>query len=46
MIDSGPGKTRKNTFPYEVAIPSYKRHEAINEKTLSTLNDMESLQQK
>lgn len=38
MIGSGQGKaTRKNTFPYEVAIPSYKRHVAINEKTLATL---------
>lgn len=38
MIGSGLGKvTRKNTFPYEVAIPSYKRHVAINEKTLATL---------
>ena len=36
MFGSGH-KTRKNTFPYEVAIPSYKRHEAINEKTLATL---------
>jgi cellulose synthase/poly-beta-1,6-N-acetylglucosamine synthase-like glycosyltransferase len=32
------GKTRKkSSFPYEVAIPSYKRHEAIKEKTLATL---------
>jgi hypothetical protein len=32
------GKTRKkSSFPYELAIPSYKRHEAIKEKTLATL---------
>jgi cellulose synthase/poly-beta-1,6-N-acetylglucosamine synthase-like glycosyltransferase len=32
------GKTRKkSSFPYEIAIPSYKRHETINEKTLATL---------
>jgi len=32
------GKTRKkSSFPYEIAIPSYKRHEAIKEKTLATL---------
>jgi hypothetical protein len=32
------GKTRKkSSFPYEVAVPSYKRHETINEKTLATL---------
>ena len=40
MIGSGSGSrhsTRKNTFPYEVAIPSYKRHTTINEKTLATL---------
>jgi hypothetical protein len=31
-------KTRKHSsFAYEVAIPSYKRHEAIKEKTLATL---------
>jgi cellulose synthase/poly-beta-1,6-N-acetylglucosamine synthase-like glycosyltransferase len=38
MIGSGPGKaTRKNNFPYEVAIPSYKRHATLKEKTLATL---------
>ena len=32
------GKTRKKTtFPYEIAIPSYKRPETVNEKTLATL---------
>jgi len=32
------GKTRKkSSFPYEIAIPSYKRHETINEKSLATL---------
>ena len=32
------GKTRKkSSFPYEIAVPSYKRHETINEKTLATL---------
>lgn len=31
-------KTRKiSSFQYEVAIPSYKRHETIKEKTLATL---------
>jgi hypothetical protein len=32
------GKTRKkSSFPYEIAVPSYKRHETINEKSLATL---------
>jgi len=28
---------KKSKFPYEVAVPSYKRHETIKEKTLATL---------
>ena len=38
IVDMAGGLTRKKSkFPYEVAVPSYKRHETIKEKTLATL---------